>query len=236
MVNGEITACEAMVLNIITMLYNKRGEKAVVCSCRFFAENYNMSKSTYLKAINKLVELGAILIEHGRKDTLLVTPTVPKNGTDASTNSSSDSSTDSSSNSSSDAMTINNPNTLNTKELNTNIDSVEVAEATTPANNLPPKDVKKKESKAFVKPDYNEIVNFCIERCLSKGKTQNDAQVLAEKFWSGMEASGWRLKSGIKVQSWKGAVNTWILNMDNFNQKPKTDGVRSAQSRPLGLD
>jgi hypothetical protein len=60
-----------------------------------------------------------------------------------------------------------------------------------------------------------------------------------KKFYFKMLAKGWANDKGVHTKDWRGDLMIWIYNIKLFKKdKPQsgTEGVRSAQNRPLGLD
>jgi hypothetical protein len=88
----------------------------------------------------------------------------------------------------------------------------------------------------FVTPDFNEVVNFGIAQFSKEGITGEQAELSSKKFYFKMQNNKWVDSNGKRLEDWRNEMMIHIYNDKMYKPKPKTDGVRSAQSRPLGLD
>jgi hypothetical protein len=237
-VDGKLTDCQVKVYLILIRLYDQKKGACIYASTRWFDRNYNVNHVSYQLALDKLQEYGLLTYEadniKGNRITMLdvdgvqdgvqanlAPPLAPPLATEI-------------------------PNNL---EPNNTIIS-DVAEATQPApqielfeKNYPIKKKRKpREPKVvipFVAPTFDEVVKFGIQQAVIDGSTAYEGEMTGKKFYFKMLAKGWANDKGVHTKDWRGDLMIWIYNIKLFKKdKPQsgTDGVRSAQSRPLGLD
>lgn len=91
---------------------------------------------------------------------------------------------------------------------------------------------RKRRTTKFVKPTEEEIFNVMQEKDFPPAKTE------AKRFWNWFESNGWKVGKN-PMKSWKGAVNTWMINWyerNNITNKSKMDNVRESHESLEGVD
>ena len=76
------------------------------------------------------------------------------------------------------------------------------------------REVKKRTRTVFVEPTIPEVHTEFIK----KGLTERLALLEANKFWSHFDSNGWKVGGKTKMKSWKSAVNSWYLKINDFKK------------------
>jgi SOS-response transcriptional repressor LexA len=76
-------------------------------------------------------------------------------------------------------------------------------------------------------PEKKDVIAYFHEK--------NTPEIEAEKFYNHFESNGWLVGGKTKMKDWKAAVRNWILNSQNFNQRPLQNYLGTQKPQPQHL-
>lgn len=82
-----------------------------------------------------------------------------------------------------------------------------------------PETPKRSPRKKFVKPTFDEVMNYFIERGIESMVARNKTEV----FMNHYESNGWKVGKN-PMKDWKATVRTWVAKMNGDRPPPKQPG------------